>query len=510
MEESRTKKSIRNSIIALVIYFLNLFLQFFSRKVFLEHLGTELLGLNTTVLNILQFLNLAELGIGSAVGATLYKPLFNKDKKSINEIITLQGRLYAKIAYGIMTTSLILMLFFPYIFKKIELPLWYAYASYIVILFSSLLGYFVNYRQILLSADQKEYKIQLSYRLSIILKIGFQTIFIWNFDNGYIWWLIIEFMFAIIGSVWLSIIIKKTYPYLHKTSDTYKELRNKYPSIITKVKQLFFHKSAGFALTHISSILIYALSSLTMVAIYGNYLIIYSGIIGLMAAVFNGINGGIGNLIVENNSSKIIKFFNELFSLRFYIAMTISYIFFIASGYFVKLWIGEEYILPQNTTILISITIFIALTRQTVENFIYVKGMFQDIWAPIAETVINIGMSILLGKYFGLNGILTGTIISLIIIVLVWKPFFLFKYGLCVKVNTYWKIFFKHISIFSSTAIFCYIFYDVFLSKKDNQLIGLFIDSILFMSLSFLIMIISNCGIKNSIHRFSKLRLLHK
>ena len=145
---SRTAKSLKNSVIAMGFYLINLGLQFFSRKIFLEYLGTEILGLNTTAMNLLQFLNLAELGISSAVGFTLYKPLHDNDKTTVNEIVTLQGHLYRRIAYLIIVGAAILMCFFPLIFKKISLPLWYAYGSFGVLLFSALLGYFFNYRQI--------------------------------------------------------------------------------------------------------------------------------------------------------------------------------------------------------------------------------------------------------------------------------------------------------------------------------------------------------------------------
>ena len=47
--DSRTSKSIKNSSVALVFYFINLILQFFSRKLFLDYLGAEVLGLNTTI-----------------------------------------------------------------------------------------------------------------------------------------------------------------------------------------------------------------------------------------------------------------------------------------------------------------------------------------------------------------------------------------------------------------------------------------------------------------------------
>ncbi|MDE7237703.1 MAG: sugar transporter, partial [Paramuribaculum sp.] len=197
---SRTAKSLKNSTVAMTFYVINLALQFFSRKIFLEYLGSEILGLNTTAMNLLQFLNLAELGISSAVGFTLYKPIHDGDRQTINEIVTLQGHLYRRIAWILIAGAAVLMCFFPWIFAKMELPLWYAYASFGVLLFSALLGYFVNYRQIVLSASQQDYKVIYSYKSVMILKVAFQMFAVWRLPDGYVWWLVFEALFAAIAS----------------------------------------------------------------------------------------------------------------------------------------------------------------------------------------------------------------------------------------------------------------------------------------------------------------------
>ncbi|MDO5443774.1 MAG: sugar transporter, partial [Bacteroidia bacterium] len=158
---TRTKNSLRNSLVAVGLQVVALLIGFWSRRIFLNHLGTEVLGLNTTATSLLQFLNLAEMGIGSAIAVTLYKPIFNDDRRTIKEIVALQGWLYRIIALIVLGGSAVLMCFFPLIFNKTPLPLWYAYASFGVLLYSSLLGYFFNYKQILLDAHQQNYKIQL-------------------------------------------------------------------------------------------------------------------------------------------------------------------------------------------------------------------------------------------------------------------------------------------------------------------------------------------------------------
>ena len=90
----RTRNSLRNSATALILQVVAMLIGFFSRRIFIRILGVEVMGLNTTASSILDFLNLAELGIETAVAVTLYKPLFSRDEQSIREIVALQGRLY--------------------------------------------------------------------------------------------------------------------------------------------------------------------------------------------------------------------------------------------------------------------------------------------------------------------------------------------------------------------------------------------------------------------------------
>lgn len=181
---SRTSKGLKNSKVALLFYLLEMVLGFISRTVFINYLGADILGLNTTANNLLQFLNLAELGIGAAVSFSLYKPLADGDERSVSEIISIQGWLYKRIGMIVGAGAIVLMAFFPIFFKKMELPLWYAYASFGVLLYTSLLTYFFNYKQVILSASQQEYKIAYSYKSVMPLKSVAQIFAMAFFPGG--------------------------------------------------------------------------------------------------------------------------------------------------------------------------------------------------------------------------------------------------------------------------------------------------------------------------------------
>ncbi len=453
-DASRTAKSLKNSVVAMLFYVVTLILQFFSRKIFLEYLGTEILGLNTTCTNLLQFLNLAELGVGAAVAFSLFKPMHDEDRETINDIITLQGHIYRRIALLILGGAIILMCFFPFIFEKATLPLWYAYASFGVLLFSGLLTYFVNYKQVALSASQQDYKIAYSYKSILLLKLLAQIIALSLFPQPYIWWLVLEGTFAIIASVSLHRMTMKTFPFLDSTGRGFKNLRSKYKEIEVKVKQLIFHKLGTFALSQSSPLIIYAYANLTLVALYGNYMIAITGIQMLAASVFNSMGAGVGHLVAEGNQERIRNVFKELFTLRFLIVATLCFTTFAVMNPLIKVWIGSQYLLPESSLLLMIAIMFISMSRLTVDAFVNAFGLFKDIWAPVAEAALNIGLSILLGAWFGLNGILTGVLVSLICTMVLWKPFFLITNHMKGFMIHYLYMYALHLGLALATA-FC-------------------------------------------------------
>lgn len=489
LKATRTHKSFYNSIIAFIYYVIGLVLAFFSRKIFLEYLGTEVLGLNSTLQNILQFLNLTELGIGSAIGFSLYKPFQESDQAAINEIITLQGKLYKRVGTIVIVSGCILMIFLPLIFKKAEIPLYYTYLAFITFLLSSILGYFINYKQILLSASQQNYKILYSYRTCILIKILFQILVVVTLTQGYIWWLIMEIIFSLISSLSLNYITKKTFPNLKETNQKFHYLKIKYKVITIKIKQLFFHKIGGYALTQLTPLIIYAFIDLSEVALYGNYIIIVSGIQMMTSAIFNSMDAGVGNLVAEGETLKIKNIFLELFSIRFIISTTLTFGFFLFAQKFIELWIGSEYLLSNTTILLIGINMYIQLSRYTVETFLNAYGLFSDIWSPIIETLINVFASIILGSYFKLNGIIAGVCISQVIIIGIWKPFYLISRRLNGFIITYIRIYLIYFITCLLVGITCWYGFNTYLLPIINNLISLVIVGILLSLVYFLITI---------------------
>ena len=232
-------------------------------------------------------------------------------------------------------------------------------------------------------------------------------------------------LFAFVASWRLNQTIRKRAPFLHSSVSLGRKIKGKYPDIIIKIKQLFFHKISGFILTEVTPLIIYGYANLSLVALYGNYLVIISGVKLAVSSVFDSIGASVGNLVAEGDSPKIMTVFNELFSSRFLFINTACFCLYILTPEFVTLWIGPQYVLSNSTLLLMILTLYIRCRKTTVDVYLNAYGLFNDIWAPITEACLNIGLSILFGYFWGLNGILAGVLASLFIIHSCWKPYFL-------------------------------------------------------------------------------------
>lgn len=454
-EASRLKKSLLNARVNLIFYFLNLALSFFSRKIFLDALGADFMGLIGTMNNLLGFLNLAELGISTAIGYVLYKPLFEHNEPKINEIISVFGFLYRRIGFIILSAGCVLACFLPLIFPNNVFELGVVYFAFFSYLTTSLIGYFANYKQTLLGADQRNYVVTAYYQSAIIIKTLLQMSLVYYTGNYYLW-ISMELLLGITYSVILNWKVNQVYPWLRSEIKQGKLLFKKYPEVIKYTKQLFVHRIGGFVQFQTTPFLVYAFVSLKTVAYYGNYTLIIDKISIFISNLLGSTNAGVGNLIAEGNTKRILQVFWELMGIRFLIAGTISFALLQLTDAFISLWLGDEYIISRHILYLIILNSFIGYTRGATDQFIYGYGLFQDTWAPVAEVSINLIVAIVGGYFWGLPGILMGNITSLLLIIVLWKPYFLYSKGFKMPIVYYWIGYIKHLIIISLPAIACY------------------------------------------------------
>lgn len=436
-KESRVKKTLINAKVNIICYMLTLILSFFSRKIFLDCLGADFVGLTGTLGNILGYLNLAELGVGAAISFNLYKPIEQGNRKQIVDLISLFGYYYRNIGLVVLTAGIIISAFIPLIFHGSNFPLGVIYFAFYSFLASSLIGYFINYRQVMLSADQRNYVMAAYYQTASMIKTIVQLAIAYYYTNYYVW-IAIELTFGIFYSIVLNRKIDKVYPWLRCSIKTGKRESKNYPQILRSTKQVFVHKIKDFILMQSDQLFVFIFVSLKMVAYYGNYTLIITKLTGFFGTVLDSVGASVGNLVAENNKSKMMQVFWELSALRYFIAGLICFCIYNLVTPFIVLWLGSEYILDQTILVLLIVNLFIMLSRGTVDNFNFAYGHYGDVWAAWVEGFINITVTLIAGYYWGIAGILLGKTASLIPIIVIWKPLYLFRDGFHENYLGYW------------------------------------------------------------------------
>lgn len=432
--DSRIGNSLRNARYGMLFYLINLVASFFMRRYFIFYLGDDLLGLNGTLLSILGFLNIAELGLNLAVGFALYKPLAENNQEEVCEIVSLLGWYYRIVAGVIFLAAVVLLFFFPSIMAKATqagIPMSWIYGTYGVLLLSSLLGYLFNYRLIVFSSDQAEWGATVSQQLPRFLKQVLQCVaIVADPIHGYLWWMALEGINAVVTALFAHFMVRHYYPWLHTDVRRGRLALPRYPQIRQKTRQVLLHKLATFIIMQSTPLVILAVFSaqnaLYQVALYQNYMIFYSGLLGIFSALFNGITASVGNLALEGTSEKAEKVFRQLASLRLFLAAVCGFAIYFFSRPFMQLWVGGERYFTSVELLLFTFVLVLHLAR-LFDHFLMAYGKFQDVLAPFIESVIQLGLAFYLGQKWGLSGVFVGMLASVLLIVYGWKPYFLYR-----------------------------------------------------------------------------------
>lgn len=434
----RVHRSVMNIKVGMLFYVLSLFLAFFSRKIFLDCLGAEFIGLTGMLMNIMSFLSVAELGIGTSIVYFLYKPLQEDNHEKINEVMSMLAYLYRYIGGIIGLGGLIVSLFFPWWFDNLSTGLFLVYFAFYSFLATSMTGYIFNYKQLLVSANQKQYLVNAYFQTIGIVQSIVQILLAWYYRNLYLW-VIVGLIFTIIGVIVFNYRIRQLYPWLNiNLKEGKKNLKN-YPEVLKKTRQIFIQKIKNFILYKSDEILVGSFVSVVQVAFYGNYTMIINKFLYLVNILSDGLSAGVGNLLAEGNDNNIMKVYWEMTAARFFILGVIIFSLLLFLQSFIGCWLGHEYELNELIVYLLIINLFLRLQPAAVYIFIGASGLYSDVWAAWAELIINLTITLILAPSYGIIGILLGKIVSFSLISLFWKPYYLFSQGFHKSVWIFWR-----------------------------------------------------------------------
>ncbi len=435
----RMKNSIYNVISSLLIIITQTILVFCVRIFFVKYLNAEYLGIQGLFNNIISMLSLADLGIATSICFSLYEPLAKKNYKKISSIVSFFRKIYWSLSVAILFIGLAMMPFIDnlandYTMGNIKL----IFLIYILMLAAE---YLSSYKEVLILADQKKYKLtKINITFTFLIYIG-QIVMLILFKN-FIYYILSEFILKTIQFILNNLAIKKYYPEIDFFSKEKVDKKTK-AELKKNVKGMFLFRIGDYLVNGTDNIIISRCINIVTVGIYGNYLSIISILKNINNNIINGITSSFGNLIVEEDE----KTQENVFNIMDYINFVIVGYFFVCIlqlfNRFINLCFGTNYLLGTTDMILVCINFYLISILLPINSVKSAAGLYyEDRYVPIIQAVINLLLSIILAKYIGLTGVLLGTTISYLFIVSWQRPYIVYK-----KVfnSSYSKYLLKHI-----------------------------------------------------------------
>ena len=465
MEKSRTQNAKLNIIAGFINKVIMLLFPFLIRTVLVRTLGTEYLGLNSLFSSILQVLNLAELGFSSAVVFSMYKPIAEKDKKTICALMNLYKKIYNIIGIVVFSVGICLMPFLKFLINGSYPQEINLYVVFLLYLINTSFTYFLfAYKNAILVAHQRSDITSNVLSLTSIIQYILQIVILYTTKNYYLY-MIANLATTALNNILVNMIATKKYPQYICKGKINNELKK---DIKKRVTGLMINKICQTTRNSFDSIFISAFLGLDMVAIYNNYYTIMSAIIALMSIVGDAILAGVGNSIVTETREKNYADLKKINFIYMWVAGIATACMLNLYQPFMKIWMGENMLLPFRMVILFCIYFFVLKMGDIRSVYTDANGLWwENRYKAILESIANIVLNYILGKYLGLYGIVLATIISLFFINFLYGSQILFKYYFT---NVLVMDYFKQQGLYAiTTLIVCFITYDISNSISINN-----------------------------------------
>lgn len=418
MNTSRTKNASRNIVVGLIMKITQIILPFISRTAIIYILGMKYLGLSSLFTSILSVLNMAELGVGSAMVFSMYKPIAEDDKSKVCALMSLYRLYYRVIGLIIAVIGIALVPFIPKLIKGDVPPDINIYILYLLNLGATVLSYWLfAYKNSILSAHQREdvvSKVKLYMAvLQNVVQIGLLVL-----THNYYTFVMTTLLIQILTNIVTAIYADKLFPNYHPEG---KLPKSEVKQINGQIRDLFTSKFGSVIFSSADSLVISAFLGLEMVGIYQNYYYVVNSLIGIIQIVFTACMAGIGNSIITETPEKNFRDFNKFTFIIAWIAGFCTCCLVCMYQPFMELWAKKENMLSFLFVVLISAFFFVWELYRVINVYKDAAGLWHtDRFRPLATALANLGLNILIVNIWGIYGVILSTLLSVLFVGAPW------------------------------------------------------------------------------------------
>ena len=421
---SRSKLAGKNIAVGMLSKVVNLVLEFVSRAVFIQVLGAEVLGVQSVYVSLVQMMSLAELGITNAMIYSYYEPLATGDMRKLAALIRLYRRVFLAIAAVVALFGIVMQPLLPLILDvDVSAPeLRYAF---LLVVADTVISYLFVYRTIVLRADQKGYVVT-SYAIVIDSIRVFAQILLLIFTRDFLVYLAVRLVATLSLNLLASRRAKKDYQWI---SDRSSELDpEEKHAVIDIVKSGFIYKVSSILLNNTTNILISIMVSTIAVGYLANYTTIIVAVTSISTVIFTNLTASVGNFAVTGSAESRRRVFDVMVFVGAWLTIVFVVCTAILSNDFIVLWLGPDYILPDSTFFWRLSLMFLSCIMQPAFSYREATGLYRETkYVMLLAALVNLVLSIVLGYFWGLDGILAGSTISCVVTYFWYEPHVLFK-----------------------------------------------------------------------------------
>ncbi|MBE5943832.1 MAG: polysaccharide biosynthesis protein [Lachnospiraceae bacterium] len=417
---SRVENASRNVIFGILLRGYQVILPFIIRTVMLYYMGIEYLGLNSLFGSILWVLNLAELGVGSAMVYSMYQPIIDKDEEQICALLKLYRTYYRVIGAVIAVVGVVITPLIPMLIKTdTEIPSDIdIYVVYYLNLFCTVMTYWLfAYKNSLLMAHQRT---DISSKVTILtntILYGAQILII-IFLRDYYMYLVASIVTQIINNFLIAYWSKKMYPQYSPKGELDKITKSK---ITQRIKDLFTMKLGNVIVSTADSIVISMFLGLSILGIYNNYYYIITAVMSIVKVFFVSAMAGIGNSILVESEEKNYVDLKKFTFIIAWITGFCSVCLLCLYQPFMTIWTGKDLLLGFSAVVCFVIYFYVDQFNQLFLTYKDAAGIWhEDRFRPIITALVNLALNIILVQVIGIYGVLLSTVISVVAVGMPW------------------------------------------------------------------------------------------
>lgn len=398
----------KNTAASLIAQITTLICGFILPRLFLQHYGSEVNGLVNSISQFLSVIAFLELGVGAVVQSSLYKPLAEKDNQQISKVMVSANKFFQRLARILLVYVISLMIIYPYIANQNFGFIYTATLIAAVSISSFAQYYFGIVNSLLLNADQRGYIQYNAQTVTIILNTIVCAIMISM--NGTIQ--VVKLVTSIIylaRPIILQIYVNNHYKINWKIKYTQEPIKQKWNGVAQHV--------ASVVLDGTDTIVLTVFSTLSNVSIYSVYFLVVKGVKTLFLSVTNGIQALIGELWAKQELDQLKSFFGWI---EWLIHTGTTYVFSCTAALIVPfiqvytLGIRDANYIQPTFAILLTLANAMHCLRLPYNIMVLAAGHYKQTQRNyIVAAILNIVVSVLTVKIWGLIGVAIGTLVAM-------------------------------------------------------------------------------------------------